>query len=66
MKQKITPTMQRVAADILTQFMFTRNMDDVVEVYNRMLEQYYLCEDPFTHTPCTLEEYCESILEYEI
>lgn len=64
-KMKITPTMQKVAADILMQFMFTNNMDEVVKVYNKVLEQYDLCEDPFTHTPCTLDEYCESILEYE-
>ena len=65
MKQKITPTMQKVAADILMQFMFTRNMDEVVEVYDRVLEQYDLCEDPFTGVPCTPEEYCDSKLEYE-
>ena len=66
MKQKkITPTMQKVAADILMQFMFTRDMDEVVNTYNRVLEQYDLCEDPFTHVPCTPEEYCESVLEYE-
>lgn len=29
---KITKKDQRIAADILTQFMFTRNMDDVNEV----------------------------------
>lgn len=62
---KVTKTMQKVAADILTKFMFTRNMDDVVEVYNKVMEQYDLHADPFTGVPCTLEEYCESRLEYE-
>ena len=66
MKQKkITSTMQKVAADILTQFMFTRNMDEVIEVYNRVMEEYDLCSDPFTHTPCTFEEYCKNCIEYE-
>lgn len=66
MKQKkITHTMQKVACDILMQFLFTRNMDEVVEVYNKVLEEYDLCEDPFTHTPCTFEEYCKNQIEYE-
>ena len=62
---KITKTMQRAAADILTEFLCTRNMDEVVDAYNRVFEKYGLCEDPFTGFPCTLEEYCESKLEYE-
>ena len=64
-KRKITPTMQKVAADILIQFLFTHNMDEVVDVYNRVKEQYNLYDDPFTGVPCTPEEYCESALEYE-
>ena len=66
MKQKkITHTMQKVACDILEKFLFTRNMEEVVEVYNKVLEEYGLCEDPFTHTPCTFEEYCKNMIEYE-
>lgn len=57
--------MQKVAADILIQFMFTHDMDEVVEVYNRVMKQYDLYEDPFTGVPCTPGEYCESKLEYE-
>lgn len=62
---KITKTMQKVAVDILTQFMFTRDMDEVVTTFNRVFEQYGLCQDPFTGCPCTPEEYCENQLEYE-
>ena len=66
MKQKkITHTMQKVACDILTQFLFTRNMDEVVAAYNNVMEEYELCEDPFTHTPCTFEEFCKMQIEYE-
>lgn len=66
MKQKkITPAMQKVAADILTQLMFTRNMDDVMKVYDDVKEQYNLFDDPFTGVPCTPEEWAESRLEYE-
>lgn len=56
---------QRVAAEILTQFMFVRTMDDVTRVWSEVYEQYGLCDDPFTHTPCTPEEYCDNQLEYD-
>jgi hypothetical protein len=62
---KITKTMQKVAVDILTEFMFTRDMSEVVATFNRVLEQYGLCEDPFTGVPCTPDEYCKNQLEYE-
>ena len=62
---KITKTMQKVAVDILMEFMFTQDMDEVVEAYDRVFERYGLCNDPFTHTPCTPEEYCKNSLEYE-
>ncbi len=66
MKQKkITHSTQKVACDILTQFLFTRNMDEVVAAYNNVMEEYELCEDPFTHTPCTFEEFCKMQIEYE-
>lgn len=62
---KITKTMQRVAVNILMEFMYTRDMNEVVEAYHRVLEQYGLCEDPFTSCPCTPEEWSKSKLEYE-
>lgn len=62
---KITTTMQKVAVDILTEFMFTRNMDEVMATYDRVFKQYELCSDPFTGTPCTPEEYCKNKQEYE-
>ena len=30
-----------------------------------MEEKYELCDDPFTHTPCTTKEYYENVKEYE-
>lgn len=62
---KITKTMQQVAADILTRFMFAQNMDDVMKEWDIVYEQYGLYSDPFTGIPCTTEEYFESQLEYE-
>lgn len=61
----ITKTMQKVAADILMEFMFTQNMDEVIEAYNRVFERYELYNDPFTNTPCTPEEYWKNELELE-
>ena len=66
MKQpKISKRDQRVAAEILTQFMFTRDMKEVLQVWNNIYKQYDLCDDPFTHTPCSPEDYCKSRLEYD-
>jgi hypothetical protein len=64
-KPKITERDQRIVAEILTLFMFTKDLDEVIEVWNKIYEQYGLCSDPFTHTPCTPKEYYESQLEYE-
>ena len=62
---KITKNMQKVAADVLMEFMFARDMNEVIETHNRVFERYGLCEDPFTRCPCTPEEWCKSQLEYE-
>ena len=64
-KPKITKRDQRIAAEILTRFMFTNDMDDVMRVWKDVYEQYSLCEDPFTRTPCTPDEYCKYSLEYD-
>ena len=56
---------QRVAVEILIQFMFTKTMDDVLRVWDEVYEQYGLCDDPFTGCPCTPEEYCKNKLEYD-
>lgn len=62
---KITEKDRKVAADILTQFMFTKTMDDVQEVWHNLFDKYGLKEDPFTKTPVTPEEYYDSMNEYE-
>lgn len=62
---KINKNTQRAVADILTQFMFTKDMDDVIRVWNLVFEEYDLYSDPFTGVPCTPEEYAESQLEHE-
>lgn len=62
---KITERDQRIVSDILTQFMFTKTMDDVIKVWDEIYKQYELCSDQFTGIPLTQKEYCESKLEYE-
>lgn len=56
---------QRVAAEILTQFMFTRDMGEVLQTWDNIYRQYDLYDDPFTHTPCSSEDYYKNRLEYE-
>ena len=56
---------QKVAAEILTQFMFTRDMSEVLQTWDNIYKQYDLCDDPFTGCPCCSEEYYKSRLEYE-
>ncbi len=56
---------QRIPADILTEFMFTKTMDDVINVWNDLFEKYDLCSDPFTHIPVTPEEYAKIISEHD-
>ena len=62
---KITKTMQKVAADILTQFMFADTLEEALDVWNNVYEQYELCIDPFTGTPCSTEDYYKNRLEYD-
>lgn len=63
--RKLTDKEQRIVAEILTAFMFTKNMDDVMRVWQEIYNAYELCDDPFTHTPCSPKEYAENSLEYD-
>ena len=65
MALKITDKIQQVAADILTRLYFVNDMEEVIKVVKEMEEKYELCDDPFTHTPCTTKEYYENVKEYE-
>lgn len=56
---------RKLVAEILTKFMFTNNMVDVTNVWQEIYNQYGLCDDPFTLTPCTPKEYSKNVLEYE-
>lgn len=56
---------QQVAAEILTQFMFARDIGEVLQTWENIYKQYDLCDDPFTHTPCSPKDYYKSKLEYD-
>lgn len=56
---------QRIAAEILTAFMFTNTMEDVQKVWKSIYDAYELCDDPFTNCPCSPKEYEQNLLEYE-
>lgn len=55
---------QEVAADILTKFTFVNNMNDVMDVWDKVFKDYNLERDPFTHLPCSTVEYYNNKLEY--
>lgn len=63
-KSKITTKEQRLVSEILTQFMFTRDMGEVLQTWENIYKQYGLCDDPFTHCPCSPEDYYKSKSEY--
>lgn len=73
MKQKkITHTMQRVAVDILQDFeilTMTHNgpytFEEIWAIIEKHVDDYGLCEDPFTRMICTSKEYAENSLEYD-
>jgi hypothetical protein len=63
--KKISDKEQRIVAEILTQFMFTKNMDDVMDVWNKIFEEYDLYSDPYTATPCSRKEYADNNVRYQ-
>lgn len=66
-KQKqITNTMQEVAVDILMQIIFCKDMQEFFDKsFDNIIKTYNLCDDPFTHLPCTSKEYAKNSLEYQ-
>ena len=73
MKQKkITHTMQKVAVHILQDFeilMMSHNgpytFEEIWAIVKKNVEEYGLCEDPFTRMICTSKEYAENSLKYD-
>ena len=73
MKQKkITHTMQQVAVNILSDFevlTMTHNgpytFEEIWDVIKKHVDEYGLCEDPFTRMICTSKEAIENQLEYD-
>lgn len=73
MKQKkITHTMQKVAVDILGDFevlTMTHNgpytFEEIWAIIKKHVDEYGLCEDPFTRMICTSKEAIENQLEYD-
>lgn len=55
---------QKAAAEILTQLMFVKNMDDLSKCWDRLYKEYNLLSDPFTHCPVTIDEYVHLSNEY--
>lgn len=67
---KITKTMQKVAVDILEDieiYMMTHDdtPDGIIQIFDRVFNEYGLCRDPFTGMVCTSEKWGKNQLEYE-
>ena len=63
-KSKLTEKEQRVAIDFLEELIFSNTV--VPEgFYDKKIKKYALMNDPFTHLPCTPEEYSKNSLEYD-
>lgn len=71
-RRKITPTMQKVAVDILQDFEFLLmsyngpyTFEEIWDIMKQHEEKYGLCKDPFTSMICTSEEYEKNSLKYD-
>lgn len=56
---------QRLVSDVLTQFMFVKDLDEFRVVWDNIFNQFDLCVDPFTGCPCSYDDYVKSVKEYE-
>lgn len=63
--KKYTKSSQRAICDILTEIMFVKDLDTLSNIFDHYYNVYDLCDDPFTHCPCTPDEYAKLSLEYE-
>lgn len=67
--KKLTKAQLQIAVNILQEYIFFRTKENKevfnAEFYNKIMEEYNLMKDPFTHLPCTPEEYAKNSLEYD-
>lgn len=61
----LTDKEQRVAADILCEYIFTHNNNGYnSEFVKTVMQDYQLLDDPFTHLPCSPKEYAKNSVEF--
>lgn len=64
-RTRITKKEQCIAAEILTAFMFVRDMDEMHKTWEHLYNVYELQDDPFTHCPCSIDDYFKLSLEHD-
>lgn len=67
MRHKSLKTLEierRVAAEILTELMFVKDINDIIKIYDKFYQKYDLEKDPFTSTPCDYKTYEKVRTEY--
>ena len=56
---------QRAIAEILTELMFAKTMEDVNEIWEKFYKKYDIRFDPFTGTPIAAYDYYNASVEYD-
>lgn len=56
---------EQTAAEILTTLMFVVDMKQFNIIFDKLMELYHLKLDPFTKTPCTIDQYLISKCLYD-
>ena len=64
-KPVISTAEQRAAAEILICFAFVKSKEDFEKAWKDVYDRYELCDDPFTHLPCSCKDYAEYSLSYD-
>ena len=64
-KPTFTEKQLKTVAEILIRLMFVESLEELHTVCEEIFVDYKLFKDPFTHLPCTPNEYAKNSLEYE-
>ena len=64
-EKHISNSMQEVAVDILERLMFVKDLNELAELFEYVYKKYKLCDDPFTHMPCTAKEHSKLSYSYD-
>ena len=64
-KEKTKLMVDRAVAEILTELMSAKTMEDVNEIWEKFYKKYDIRFDPFTGTPIAAYDYYNASVEYD-